>query len=213
MSSWAFVNLKPGTGKTTTSVLLAYSLHARGRSVLLVDADPGESSSRWGELAGGFPFASVTLHKRTIGRDLPGLLARMQVDDVLIDCPQLEDHASIAKGALGFADTWVVPLAPRGIEVDRMAAVSEHFDEVQATRDTDADAVVLFNRTNRRRRTSTGPDAAAREALESLDYTVLETMIPSSDMRYGQVFGVDLTGERDDTVEDLTDELLKRADA
>ncbi len=211
MSSWAFVNLKPGTGKTTTSVLVAYSLHARGRLVLLVDADPGESASRWGELAGGFPFASVTLHKRTIRRDLDGLLARMKVDDVLIDCPQIEDHASIAKGALGFAETWVVPLAPSGIEVDRMAAVSEHFDEVQATRQADADSVVLFNRTNRRRRTATGPDAAAREALEGLGYAVLETMIPSSDMRYRQTFGVDLTDERDDAIEDLTDELVKRA--
>ncbi len=213
MPSWAFANLKPGTGKTTTSVLFAYALHARGRDVLLVDADPGESASRWGEMADGFPFSVVTLHKKTIGRELPSLVSRMSSDHVVIDCPQIEDHSAIATGALRFADTWVVPLAPSGIEVDRMASVSEHFEEVQASRDADADAVVLFNRTNRRHPTSTGPDASAREALTELGYDVLRSMIPHSDMRYRQTFGVPMDDDRDDAIEAVTDELLKRAGA
>lgn len=213
MSSWAFVNLKPGTGKTTTSVLVSYALHQRGRNVLLVDADPGESASRWGELAGGFPFASVTLHKRTLLRDLRALVQRMgEGTDVVIDAPQLEDHAAIAQGALAFADTWVVPLAPVGIEVDRMASVSEHFEQVQAVRDEPADPVVLFNRTNRAFPTRTGPDADARQALESLDYTVLRSMLPHSDARFRQTFGTSIE-QSDDAIERVTDELLKRAGA
>ncbi len=211
--SWAFANLKPGTGKTTTAVLFSYGLHARGRDVLLVDADPGESASRWGELAGGFPFSAVTLHKRTLFRELQQLTGRLSADvDVVLDLPQLEDHAAIAKGGLAFARTWVCPVAPAGIEVDRMATVGTHFEEVQSTRTEPADEVVLFNRTNRAFPTRTGPDNAAREALEGLGYHVLKAMIPHADDRFRQVFGVPIE-DTDPAIERLTDELLKRAAA
>lgn len=211
--SWAFANLKPGTGKTTTSVLFAHGLHERGRDVLLVDADPGESASRWAELAGGFPFSVVTLHKRTLLRELRALVGRMNGDvDVVLDLPQLEDHAAIAKGGLAFARTWVVPVAPAGIEVDRMAAVGEHFEDVQATLEAPADEVVLFNRTNRAHPTFTGPDRRARDALTKLDYHVLTAMIPHSDDRFRQCFGVAIE-TTDPAIERLTDELLKRAGA
>lgn len=53
--SYAFVNLKPGVGKTTSAVWLAHALHESGLSPLLVDSDPASSALRWSELAGGFP--------------------------------------------------------------------------------------------------------------------------------------------------------------
>lgn len=53
--SYAFVNLKPGVGKTTSAVWLAHALHESGFSPLLVDSDPASSALRWSELAGGFP--------------------------------------------------------------------------------------------------------------------------------------------------------------
>ncbi|HYE84718.1 MAG TPA: ParA family protein [Vicinamibacterales bacterium] len=40
MRTIAVVNMKGGVGKTTTAVQIAAGLHARGRRVLLVDADP-----------------------------------------------------------------------------------------------------------------------------------------------------------------------------
>ncbi len=211
--SWAFANLKPGTGKTTTAVLFSYALHVRGRDVLLVDADPGESASRWGELAGGFPFSAVTLHKRTLLRELRTLVGRLSADvDVVLDLPQLEDHAAIAKGGLAYAQTWICPVAPVGIEVDRMAAVGEHFAEVQATRSTPADEVVLFNRANRAHPTLTGPDKAARDALGNLGYDVLTAMVPHSDDRFRQCFGVPIE-DTDPAIDRVTDELLKRCAA
>ena len=49
--SLALANLKPGTGKTTSAVWLAYVFAQAGNSVLLVDADPSGSALEWSDLA------------------------------------------------------------------------------------------------------------------------------------------------------------------
>ncbi len=56
------VNLKGGSGKTTTAVFLAHEWATRGRSVLLVDVDPQATALRWSEQAGcpGRPRAGPT---------------------------------------------------------------------------------------------------------------------------------------------------------
>jgi chromosome partitioning protein len=48
----AAVNLKGGTGKTTTAAFAAHVLAESGISVLVVDADPQGSCQRWTDSAG-----------------------------------------------------------------------------------------------------------------------------------------------------------------
>jgi len=101
--SLALANLKPGTGKTTSAVWLAHVFAQAGNSVLLVDADPSGSALEWSDLAAmypglppqaAFPFRIVALPSREIHRRIPEIA---QADDVvIIDAPQLEDHAAIA---------------------------------------------------------------------------------------------------------------------
>lgn len=43
-------NLKGGTSKTTTAAYLAHALAELGQRVLVVDADPQGSISRWAEM-------------------------------------------------------------------------------------------------------------------------------------------------------------------
>jgi chromosome partitioning protein len=211
VSSYAFTNLKPGVGKTTCAVLLCAALHARNRRVLLVDADPGASAQRWADLAGGFPFPIASLAKRTIQRDLDTLVTRVDGEDVVIDVPQLEDHAVIARGALSYANRWVVPLAPCGIEVDRMAGVDAYMDQVDAIRRTPADRMVMLTRTNRARPTRTGPDAEVRAVLTDRGYNVLNTQVPHTDSLYRQTFGTPLDFIDDTVFPRLVDELVARA--
>ncbi len=49
--SVALLNLKPGTGKTTSAVWLAHIFVEAGKQVLLVDADPSGSALEWSDLA------------------------------------------------------------------------------------------------------------------------------------------------------------------
>ena len=71
--SVALLNLKPGTGKTTSAIWLAHIFVQAGKHVLLVDADPSGSALEWSDLAAmdpgvppkaAFPFKIVALPSR-----------------------------------------------------------------------------------------------------------------------------------------------------
>ena len=188
----ALANLKPGTGKTTSAVWLAHVFAQAGNSVLLVDADPSGSALEWSDLAAmdprlapqeAFPFRIVALPSRELHRRLPEIA---QNDDVvIIDTPQLEDHASIARSALRYADEIVIPCAPNPIEINRTTPVREEIAEVADIRDRPARSAVLLNRCIARAHSVID----AREALQDLGYDVLPTSVPRLEV-YAQSFGM-----------------------
>src|ERR1700758_4152501 len=191
--SLALANLKPGTGKTTSAVWLAHVFAQAGNSVLLVDADPAGSTLEWSDLAAmdphlaapeaAFPFRIVALPSRELHRRVPEIA---QADDVvIIDAPQLEDHAGIARSALRYVDEVLIPCAPSPIEINRTTPVREEIVEIQAVRDVPVRSVVLLNRCIARAHSPTD----AREALQGLGYDVLQTVVPRREV-YAQSFGV-----------------------
>ncbi|MFY9934930.1 MAG: AAA family ATPase [Streptosporangiaceae bacterium] len=189
----ALANLKPGTGKTTSAVWLAHVFAQAGNSVLLVDADPSGSALEWSDLAAmdphlaspeaAFPFRIIALPSRELHRRVPEIA---QSDDVvIIDTPQLEDHASIARSALRCADEVLIPCAPSPIEINRTSPVRDEIAEVSAFRNVPARSAVLLNRCIARAHSTTD----AREALENLGYDVLATVVPRREV-YAQSFGL-----------------------
>jgi chromosome partitioning protein len=190
--SLALANLKPGTGKTTSAVWLAHVFAAAGNSVLLVDADPSGSALEWSDLAAmdprlapqeAFPFRIVALPSRELHRRLPEIARNDDV--VIIDTPQLEDHASIARSALRYADEILIPCAPNPIEINRTTPVRDEIAEVGEIRDRPVRSAVLLNRCIARAH-SVGD---AREALVDLGYDVLRTAVPRLEV-YAQSFGM-----------------------
>jgi len=190
--SIALANLKPGTGKTTSAVWLAHVFAQAGNSVLLVDADPSGSALEWSDLAAtdprlgrqeAFPFRIVALPSRELHRRLPDI-ARDD-DVVIIDTPQLEDHAAIARSALRYADEIVIPCAPTPIEINRTTPVRDEIAEVGPLRDRPARSAILLNRCIAR----THSVSDARESLEKLGYDVLRTSVPRLEV-YAQSFGM-----------------------
>ena len=190
--SLALANLKPGTGKTTSAVWLAHVFAQAGNAVLLVDADPSGSALEWSDLAAmdpgtppeaAFPFRIVALPSRELHRRLPEIAGADDV--VIIDAPQLEDHAGIARSALRYADEILIPCAPTPIEINRTSPVREEIDEIEAVRDRPVRSAILLNRCITRAHSTTD----AREALEGLGYDVLETAVPRLEV-YAQSFGM-----------------------
>ncbi|MGP3691789.1 nucleotide-binding protein [Streptomyces sp. IBSNAI002] len=216
--SWAFLNLKPGVGKSTTTVFLGQAFYELGYKPLLVDADSGRSSLAAYNRAGGLNWPVIGMDEPDLHRKIPDI--DQGVDIVLIDVPQLEDHARIARGAMRYAETWILPVAPSHYEVDRMfepprgapddsdrSLLRELLEEVQEMRAAPADVAVLLNRTNRSKRTKSGPDADVRGVLETKGFDVLETLIPYNDDKFRQAITPKTPGTN---ARKLAQELLAR---
>jgi chromosome partitioning protein len=210
--SLALANLKPGTGKTTSAVWLAHVFAQAGNSVLLVDADPSGSALEWSDLAAmdprlapqeAFPFRIVALPSRELHRRLPEIARNDDV--VIIDTPQLEDHASIARSALRYADEILIPCAPNPIEINRTTPVREEIAEVGEIRDRPARSAVLLNRCIARAH-SVGD---AREALQDLGYDVLPTAVPRLEV-YAQSFGMPISRTGCDVWRQVAGDLIER---
>jgi hypothetical protein len=121
--------------------------------VLLVDADPSGSALEWSDFAAmdpvlppqaAFPFRIVALPSRDLHRRIPEI-ARPD-DVVIIDAPQLEDHAGIARSALRYVDEILIPCAPSPIEINRTTPVRDEITEVAELRDRPSRSAVLLNR-------------------------------------------------------------------
>jgi chromosome partitioning protein len=210
--SVALLNLKPGTGKTTSAVWLAHVFVQAGKQVLLVDADPSGSALEWSDLAAmnpevppkaAFPFRIVALPSRGLHQRVPDI-ARDD-DVVIIDAPQLEDHAAIARSAMRYVDEILIPCAPSPIEINRTTPVREEITEVEALRERPARAAVLLNRCITRAHST----ANAREALEGLGYDVLPTAVPRLEV-YAQSFGVPIPETGRDVWRGVAHDLIER---
>ena len=210
--SLALANLKPGTGKTTSAVWLAHVFAQAGNNVLLVDADPSGSALEWSDLAAmdpatppeaAFPFRIVALPSRELHRRLPEIASTDDV--VIIDAPQLEDHAGIARSALRYADEILIPCAPTPIEINRTSPVREEISEIEAVRDRPARSAILLNRCITRAHST----ADAREALVGLGYDVLGTAVPRLEV-YAQSFGMPIRRTGIDVWRHVARDLIER---
>jgi chromosome partitioning protein len=211
--SLALANLKPGTGKTTSAVWLAHVFAQAGNSVLLVDADPSGSALEWSDLAAmyprlappdaAFPFRIVALPSRELHRRVPEIAQANDV--VIIDAPQLEDHAGIARSALRYADEILIPCAPTPIEINRTTPVRDELTDIGRARDSPARSAVLLNRCITRAHST----ADAREALEGLGYDVLETVVPRLEV-YAQSFGMPIRNPGREIWRRVARELIER---
>ncbi len=210
--SVALANLKPGTGKTTSAVWLAHIFARAGNRVLLVDADPSGSALEWSDLAAmypglppqdAFPFRIVALPSREMHRRIPEIAH--DDDVVIIDAPQLEDHAAIALSALRYADEILIPCAPSPIEINRTSPVREEIGEVEALRDKPPRSAILLNRCIARANST----ADARDALQGLGYDVLETAVPRLEV-YAQSFGMPIPATGREIWRRVAHELVER---
>ena len=190
----AVLNLKGGTGKTTSAVFLASGLHADGPT-LLVDADPQGSALSWSEAAGGFEFPVVALPVRDLHRRVPQLAGGYR--HVVIDTPP--GDAGIVRGALLAADLALLPIPPSLMDLDRLMPTLELLSEVEPL--NPVRVLVLLTRVRRNTRSA----RAAREALAELGMPVMETEIPLREA-YAAAFGLPV--EKLHEYEHATRELL-----
>jgi chromosome partitioning protein len=115
----AVANQKGGSGKTTVSMQLAGAIARRGNKVLVVDADPQGTATRWAASAEDehpFPASVVGLSAASakVHREV-----KKFIDDynyIIIDCPPAAD-SPVPQSALLIADLVLVPLIPSPLDM------------------------------------------------------------------------------------------------
>jgi len=109
-------NTKGGVGKSTLAGNLTWALATQtGRRVLLVDADPQASVTKWFDLASqDLPFDRTQLTTaRVLHQQLPRL--RQQYELIVVDCPPMQSDVTAA--AVTQADLGLVPVLPSPLDV------------------------------------------------------------------------------------------------
>lgn len=107
-------NQKGGSGKTTLTMTVAGALAARGKRVLVVDADSQGTATQWaGAAAETAPFPATVIGLANAKGRLHQLVKPLvnDYDYVVIDCPpSVEEQAS--QSALLVSDVCLIPLQP-----------------------------------------------------------------------------------------------------
>lgn len=177
----SLVSLKGGVGKTTSTMHLAAVAAREGHSVTVLDGDNEHSALHWSQLAeqlGKLPFTVLACEERTVisqARDLQN-----QGVTVFIDTPP-NDRALLMKAA-GIADHILVPVAPTGIDLDRLRGTLQLLSDTGDMGHRDLDIAILLVRFVARK-------ALAREAEEVLkEFPILSTRIRAL-KPYEEAFG------------------------
>jgi chromosome partitioning protein len=108
MTIIAFANPKGGAGKTTSALLLATELAAKGAHVTIIDADPERWISQWAKLPGK-PENIVIVSDVTEDTVVDAIELQASTSQfVIVD---LEGTASLmVSNAIGMADLVIIPL-------------------------------------------------------------------------------------------------------
>ena len=170
----ALVNQKGGPGKTTLTMHLAGALARRGEKVLIVDADPQATATRWAASAPDetpFPAAVAGLGsiEQRLHREIRKFIG--DYDYLIIDCPPSAD-SPISQSALLVADLALVPVIPSPPDLWAGVAIRQTLQSVEAVNE-DLKARVVINQRKRGTRLA----GKTLELLPKYGIPILKTQI------------------------------------
>ncbi len=171
MAIYVSGGIKGGVGKTTLATNLAILLTAKGRDVLLVDADDQETASDFTMVRnetmsdlGGAGYTAVKLHGAAIRNDTLRLATKY--DDVVIDVGGRDSAGQ--RAALSIADIYAIPFLPASFDVWTLEKVSQLIQEARPF-NSKLVTVCFLNRADARGQDNEEAVAIARD-IDGLTY-------------------------------------------
>jgi chromosome partitioning protein len=122
----AFLNQKGGVGKSTLSIHVATALALRGKTVLLVDADPQHSALDWQASRQTDPLLPVIgLPTKTLHKEVA--MHAKNYDHIIIDGPPRVNE--LARAAILASDIVLIPVNPSPYDVWAAAEIVQLIGE------------------------------------------------------------------------------------
>jgi chromosome partitioning protein len=142
----AVINQKGGAGKTTIALNLAGAMAAKGKRVLVIDADPQQTAQDWAAVRQEPPpFQVIGLAKPVLHRDLPGMAA--DYDSIIIDgAPRSYE---VARSAIAAADVVLIPVQPSGADFWASRETVSLVKEMHSFKETQKSVFVISRRIGR----------------------------------------------------------------
>lgn len=127
----AVCNQKGGSGKTTLSMQLAGALARRKKTVLVVDADPQGTATRWAASADENPFPAPVVGLSAAGgkvhREVEKFVENYQY--IIVDCPPAAD-SRVPQSALLVSDLALVPVVLSALDLWATVGIREVIQNV-----------------------------------------------------------------------------------
>jgi chromosome partitioning protein len=184
----AVVNQKGGAGKTTTTMQLAGTIARRGYKVMVVDADPQGSATRWAasaEDACPFPASVVGLSaaNEKVHREVKKFVD--DYDFIIIDCPPAAD-SPVPQSALIIADLALVPILPSPLDMWAAVGIKQVIEHCSTVNEA-LQARLILNQTQAK--TTLSQESA--EVLSEFGIPLAKTQISQRQIyRQSAAFGV-----------------------
>lgn len=207
------VNQKGGSGKTTISMQLAGTLARRNKRVLVVDADPQGTATRWATSADDdkpFPASVVGLSvaNAKVHREVKKFIE--DYDFIIIDCPPAAD-SPVPQSALLVTDLALVPVIPSPLDMWATIGIKEVINNIKDLNES-LKARIVINQCQ----PNTTLTQEALEVLPKFGIDICETVIRQRQVyRQSAVYGqtVQDFGAKAESataeIEALTDEVLR----
>lgn len=167
MPTIVFASPKGGAGKSTSAVLLASELAARGANVTIIDADPNKPVTHWAKRPG--KPESLTVIANLSEDSIIDVIekASQQSTFVIVD---LEGTASMTVGyAISRADLVIIPTQGSNLDAAEAAKAIKLVKTQERAFGRSIPCTILFTRTNAAIRTRT---------LQSIAAEFVENKIP-----------------------------------
>lgn len=206
--------LKGGTGKTTTAVLLAATLHRQGHRVMVIDSDPQRSATHWraasaidGEATADLPLVAAV--------EAPAILPTVRdlsttYGFIIIDTPaRLSTETRLALAATGhFNGLAIAPISASGVDLRATSKTAQLIREAQGFR-PELRAVVLRNRWLARLRIASDVEASLSALqLPVLTATLAQRTAYAEAVSHGTAIEDTTDGKAKTELRNLANELL-----
>lgn len=145
MPTIVFANPKGGSGKTTSSLILASELASRGIDTGIVDADPLKWLTGWASIV-AIPY--ITIYSDVSEANIVELIDQASLSHKIVIVDNEGTASQLGSYAIGMADLVILPLQGSSMDARGASAITANIRSQERILRRSVQSRILFTKTN-----------------------------------------------------------------